>query len=222
MTIHKAMIGIMRDVDAIGKDRKNPQQGFMYRGIDDFMNALHPVMSKHGVFMTSEILSKAREERTTAKGGVLIYTMLRMRFTFHAEDGSSVHTEAEGEGMDSGDKSANKAMSIAQKYALAQTFLVPTEDLAEPDADSHEVAPAARTRPPESAPQKKISEAQKKRLEARITQLGVDRGKLKAWLITESKGQVEHFQDMSPALYAQLDAFLDRKARAGAEGHADA
>lgn len=138
--IHKAMLAVMRDTTAIGKDSRNQQQGFMYRGIDSIYNALHGVLAKHGVFCTTEVLDRTREERQTNKGGILAFTMLRVRFTFHAEDGSSVSSVIDGEGMDSGDKSTNKALSVAHKYALLQAFCIPTEDLVDPDAESHAVA----------------------------------------------------------------------------------
>src|SRR6185437_10026613 len=141
--IYKAMIGVMRDVDAIAKDKRNEQQGFRYRGIDDVYNALNSVMGKHGVFTTSEIIEKNREERVNAKGTVMAFTILRIRYTFWAEDGSLVHSEVEGEGMDSGDKSSNKAMAVAHKYALLQAFCIPTQELQQddPDAQTHEVKP---------------------------------------------------------------------------------
>jgi hypothetical protein len=139
------MVLVMRDLEAIGKDKKNEQQGFKYRGIDDLYNAVHPILSKHGVFMTAEIVSKTREERINKHGTVLAFTCLRMRYRFVAEDGSEVCTEAEGEGMDSGDKSSNKAMAVAHKYALLQAFCIPTQDLDDPDAQVHEVAASGRT-----------------------------------------------------------------------------
>jgi hypothetical protein len=46
----------MREIGAIGKDSKNAQQGFMYRGIDAVMNALNPVMAKLGLFLCPEVL----------------------------------------------------------------------------------------------------------------------------------------------------------------------
>ncbi len=137
--IHSRMVEILREMDAIGKDQNNAQQGFKYRGIDQVYNAINPLLAKHGVFMTAEVLGKSREERTTKTGGILAFTCLRMRYHFHATDGTSVMTEAEGEGMDSGDKSSNKAMAVAHKYALLQAFCVPTKDLDDPDKESHEV-----------------------------------------------------------------------------------
>lgn len=139
------MVAIFQEVDAIAKTARNQAQGFNYRGIDDVYNAINPILAKHGVFMTAKILEKTREERVSkrdnGKDSVLAFTCLHMCYRFNADDGSFVETESEGEGMDSGDKSSNKAMSVAHKYALLQAFCIPTKDLDDPDAQSHEVAP---------------------------------------------------------------------------------
>lgn len=145
MKIFEAMAGVMEDLTAIGKDQKNVQQGFKYRGIDQVYNALHPLLARHKIFTTPEVLDKAREERTNAKGTVLAFVTMRVKYTFWTDDGSSVSCTVEGEGMDSGDKASNKAMAIAHKYALLQTFCIPTEDMDDPDAQVHEVAPRAKT-----------------------------------------------------------------------------
>lgn len=141
--IYKAMSAIMADMDAIGKDQRNQQQGFNYRGIDQVYNVLHPLLAKHKVFTTPEVLEKQRDERVNAKGTVLAFVTLRIRYTFWCHDGSSVSCVVEGEGMDSGDKASNKAMAVAHKYALLQTFCIPTEDMVDPDAESHELNAAA-------------------------------------------------------------------------------
>lgn len=134
--IYKAISDAMADIDAIGKNKKNQQQGFMFRGIDDAYNQLHPVMVKHRIFSVPEVIADRHEERTTKSGGNLIYRILTIRYTFYADDGSSIAVVVIGEGMDSGDKAASKAMAIAHKYALIQLFCVPTEDLIDPDSET--------------------------------------------------------------------------------------
>ena len=50
--------------------------------------------------------------------------------------------------MDSGDKSSNKAMSAACKYALFQVFNIATQELQDPDAESPEESqPKAQVKP---------------------------------------------------------------------------
>ena len=139
--IYAAISAIMGEIDAIGKNRKNAQQNYSYRGIDDVYNALNASMAKHGVFTVPEVLEMKREERPTKSGGVLVWSILTVRYTFYASDGSSFQTVVIGEGMDSGDKASNKAMSVAQKYAFFQIFAIPTEEPKDPEVDSHAPLP---------------------------------------------------------------------------------
>jgi hypothetical protein len=134
--IYKAIADIMAEIGAIGKNQRNSTQGFMYRGVDIVMNTLNPSLVRHKVFVVPEVLEQTREERQTSKGGTLLYSICRIKFTFYAEDGSSVSAITIGEGMDSGDKATNKAMSIAFKYACFQVFCIPTEEMIDPDGDT--------------------------------------------------------------------------------------
>ena len=59
--IYQAIIGVMSDIGVIGKEKRNTQQGFKYRGVDDVMNALQPVMVQHGLFVVPEIIDQKRE-----------------------------------------------------------------------------------------------------------------------------------------------------------------
>ena len=144
MNIFETISAVMSEIGAIGKNDKNTQQGFKYRGIDAVMNALAPALQKYKLFVVPEVLEQTREERTTTKGGVLIYSICKIKYTFYAEDGSFITATVIGEGMDSGDKATNKAMSVAFKYACFQTFCIPTEEMVDPDAECHEVEPKNR------------------------------------------------------------------------------
>lgn len=150
MSIYETIPAVMAEIGAIGKDSWNKQgQGFAYRGIDAVMNALSPAMTKYKMFVIPKTLDQRREERQTSKGGTLIYSICTVEYTFYAEDGSSVSAKVIGEGMDSGDKATNKAMSAAFKYACFQTFCIPTEEMKDPDAET----------PPPSKPAKPTLEA---------------------------------------------------------------
>lgn len=143
--IYAAISAVMNEVGVVGKDKKNALQGFKYRGIDDVMNALSPALSKNHIFVVPQVLEQAREERQTKTGGSLIYSILKIKYTFYAEDGSNVEAIVIGEGMDSGDKGSNKSMSIAFKYACFQVFCIPTEEMKDPDGET----------PPETCPKEK-------------------------------------------------------------------
>jgi hypothetical protein len=146
--IYEAISNVMAEIGAIGKNKQNEQQKFMYRGIDDVMNALQPALVKNKVFIVPEVTSEERSERTSVKEfqgqkkeSTLLYTRLGITYKFFTEDGSFIEAKVIGEAMDSGDKATNKAMSIAYKYACFQVFCIPTEEMLDPDAKVHEPAP---------------------------------------------------------------------------------
>lgn len=149
--IYASIAAIMGEIGAIGKNKRNEQQKFMYRGIDDVMNTLNPLFAKHQVFVVPEVLDKSREERTTRNGGNLIYTTLTVRYTFYAADGSFITAQVVGEGMDSADKSTNKAMAVAMKYAMFQVFCIPTEEMVDPDSETPPESVKKREVKPEAA-----------------------------------------------------------------------
>ena len=160
--IYGKIADCMRQLGAIGKDSYNQQQKFSYRGVDAVMNALNPVLTANHVFCVPEVLEQHREERQTRNGGNLIYSILKMCYTLYAEDGSSVSATVIGEGMDSADKSSNKAMSVAYKYAMFQIFSIPTEEMADTDADT----------PPEGTPKADNKDARNNAWTALATALG--------------------------------------------------
>jgi len=144
--IYGLIPAVMKDIGVIGKGRKNQQQNYAFRGIDDMYNAVQPVLVKHGVFVCPCVQDQRREDRQTKSGGNLIYTVLTVKHTFYAPDGSSVEVVTVGEAMDSGDKSANKAMSAAMKYALIEVFSIPTEGDNDTENTSHEVTATQQPR----------------------------------------------------------------------------
>lgn len=159
MNIYEAISRCMEEIGAVGKDAVNKQQGFKYRGIDAVMNAINPALVKNHVFIVPEVLDQQRQERTTNKGAVLIYSICRIKYTFYAEDGSFIEAVTVGEGMDSGDKATNKAMAIAFKYACFQVFCIPTEEMKDPDGETPEpVAPATQFIPATTEQLHKINE----------------------------------------------------------------
>lgn len=135
--IYKKITQVMAEIGAVGKDQKNTAQGYKFRGIDDMINAAHPAFVKAGVFLIPEVLESKVEMREVTRGngkaGIDKHVQLRVKFTFFAEDGSHVSAITEGEGLDSGDKATNKAMSAALKYALIQSLSIPTADMEDAD-----------------------------------------------------------------------------------------
>lgn len=150
--IYEKISAIMNDIQAIGKDRKNIAQKYSFRGVDDVYNEAHSAFAKHKVFTVPTVLNSHHEERKSKSGGVLIYRILTVKYTFYAIDGSSIEAVVVGEGMDPGDKATNKAMSVAHKYALLQVLLIPTDDPKDPENESPEVGDKPKSQ--ESKPPK--------------------------------------------------------------------
>ena len=154
ISIYAAINAVQRDLAKTGitKDRKNIQQGYSFRGIDDVFNALSPLLAEHELCILPRILTRECVERQTAKGGTIFYVTVEAEFDFVcAKDGSKHVVRTFGEAMDSADKATNKAMSAAYKYAAFQAFAIPTEG--DNDADAHTPQPAPKQHPPRQAQQ---------------------------------------------------------------------
>ena len=201
MNIYESIAAVMGDIGAIGKDSRNTQQGFMFRGIDAVMNAINPALIKYKLFIVPEVLEQTREERQNSKGTTLIYSICKVKYTFYAEDGSSISATVIGEGMDTGDKATNKAMSIAFKYACFQVFCIPTEEMKDPDAECHEIKPKTEEHGEFDAVKKqKIGDVKVAALVSACKDRGIDVDKvLKLY-------KVASLADLSEAQFANINA----------------
>jgi hypothetical protein len=129
-------------------------------------------------------------------------------------DGVGARTLAQDDG------DLNKSLKMAEKSAhidatlrmagLSEVFTQDLEDMGAPESAQPEARDESRAGGREA---RRISAAQKRRLEARIGELGLDRERVKAW-IAKAWG-VEHFADLTPEKYDRLDKRLERWARAG-------
>lgn len=145
MSVYKSINAVQAELTKIGitKDGRNTQgKGYNFRGIDQVYNTLSPLLSKHGLCILPRVIKSEQTERTSANGNLLIYSYVTMEFDLVcAEDGSKHTICTVGEAFDSGDKSMNKAMSAAYKYAAFQAFAIPTEGDNDADAHTHVVEP---------------------------------------------------------------------------------
>ena len=148
--IHDAILQMMEEVGSIGKDNKNTQQGYNFRGIDQVYSAIQPLFIKFRVYPTCRLLDMQREQRDTRQGGSLQHSVMTLRYRFTcAVDGSYIETDVIGEGMDSGDKASNKGMSVGYKYAIFQLLCIPTEAV-DPDSESPEPAAKGKAEQPKT------------------------------------------------------------------------
>lgn len=138
--IHEAIVAVYEKIGYVPKRGEIASGSLRYNfaGEADFIAAIRPEMIIAGIYQYPEsmlVLSNDRLEtrRVGTNGQEFISYQFRVvvqvgyRFT-HAPSGTSILVPAFGEGMDSGDKALNKAMTGANKYALRQTFMIETGD----------------------------------------------------------------------------------------------
>ena len=124
--IFEAINEVMKDISPISKDRKNAKQGYNFRGIDDAMNAMSPLFTKHGIFPTIQsVVDIQTDEVESANGNKGYHYVRRFTIRFYSIDGSFVDVISDGEAIDYGDKASNKAMSVAYREAIFKTFVIP-------------------------------------------------------------------------------------------------
>lgn len=134
--IHVALAAVMADVRSLAKRDRNSHFNFMFRGIDATINALGPAMRTHGVVVLPEVLDVSYRDVRTSKDKPAREVTVKVRYRFIGPDGTSLDVVTPGESMDEGDKGTAKAMSVAMRIALLQTFALPTDD---PDPDASDV-----------------------------------------------------------------------------------
>lgn len=153
--VYKAINNVQAELAKIGisKDRKNAQQGYAFRGIDDVYGTISPLLAKEGLVILPHYTERTCVERTTVKGGLLFYVTVKGTFEIvDSCDGSITTCETYGEAMDSADKATNKAMSAAYKYVCLQTFCIPTEGDNDADATTHSVVASSKPAPKRTTP----------------------------------------------------------------------
>lgn len=151
--IYSKVAEVMKEIEPIAKERRNVQQNYNFRGIDELMNALSPIVTKHGIFPTCPVIIDVLHEVVTSRqGGAGTHLIRRYTFRFYAEDGSFVETMADGEAIDYGDKASNKAYSVAYREAIFKMFVIPfgNEDIEEVNHDV--AAPKETPAPTKPAP----------------------------------------------------------------------
>lgn len=148
--VYQAISAVMEIMsrEGISKDRRNEQQGYQFRGIDEVYNSLSAHLAANKLLMLPRVIDRSVTERATRSGGVSTYVVLTVEFDLvSALDGSTHMIRTMGEAMDSADKATNKGMSAAMKYACLMVFLIPTKG--DNDADAwHPQKARARERAP--------------------------------------------------------------------------
>ena len=105
--------------------------------------------------------------------------------------------EVPGEGLDAGDKAPYKAMTGALKYALLQSFLLPTGD----DPEEERATPSGSPRPPERS----ITPAETSTLRQLIDDTGTELERVLAYY------KISSLEEMTESTYRRAVEVLNRK-----------
>lgn len=186
--IFPAMIKANREIEAVSKTRKNQQQGYNFRGIDQVYDMVHSVLADAGIFTAFEVLERRTSVNgKTSKGTEIVLTEIKVEYWFTAEDGSAcIIGPVWAEGLDSADKGTNKCMSFAQKYVLLQTFTIPTSDVAEGDRETIERGQRAQQQDQPPVDEGPIGDEMATRIFSAFVALGVSKEQLLAKLNTDN------------------------------------
>jgi hypothetical protein len=145
--IAKAVIAVMREVKKLGKEGNNTFQRYKFTSVDQFYEALGPLMASHGLFDVAIERSSAVDVREVAddKGNIKksAWLAVDVDFWLYHESGSSYgpiprHIQVQATGA----QSYASAQSYVEKYFLRNLFKVPTGDVDEIDTSQQAGLPA--------------------------------------------------------------------------------
>lgn len=183
------MSAITEHIGIIRKTRKKDSTvTYAFRGIDDVMNALNPMLAEQKITITPRVLHHHLQRYENPKEGTggKVYIKVSHIATVHLalvfSDGTNEEMADEiAMSEDYSDKAYTQATSMAYKYIILRKFSIPTNDLEDPDgkspkheepvkASKEQAAPAPKAEanatvntkvPPAPKPKKPIAEMDK-------------------------------------------------------------
>lgn len=143
LSLAQKLAKISKEIGAIPKEKKpGASVSYAYRGIDDVMNKLNPLLSEYGITLQSKVLSHTLTPRTFIKYDkyekrdvekTCYYATAHLQLIFSDGNQQEVFEEV-AMSEDYGDKALTQAMSMAYKYAITRKFCILTQDTVDPDS----------------------------------------------------------------------------------------
>ncbi|SRR6266576_2384922 len=133
-TVQELFVRVMRGVESIAKTERNTTQNYAFRGVDNTMNTVGPLVREHGLMILPRSVDLINDERYETKGrdgrpgSVMRSVTVRVEWEFFGPCGDSLHAVTLGEAADAGDKAVPKAMSVAFRELWLKGLVVPTGD----------------------------------------------------------------------------------------------
>jgi hypothetical protein len=135
--VHEAVTAVMETVREVRKDGRNTQQNFNFRGVDAVVNAVSPAMRKVGLTVHPSRVTRETSGKQLSGGKTATSIEVTVDYTFTGPEGDTFTAQVVAEAFDLGDKATAKAMSVAYRTCLLQTFALPTDDQ-DPDEQNYE------------------------------------------------------------------------------------
>lgn len=192
--IIERLVRVKTAVGAVAKTERNTQgPGFNFRGIDRVVNAVSGALIEEGIVVypeTSTVLS-SELVHYGSKNAVGFRTTVQATYVFSCDGGGkspySLPVQVIGEGIDSGDKSTAKAMSVAFRIALLQALTLPTSER-DPDEDTYEVNDHQAEPEPENI---------RSRVITAISELGLSGAEAKIFIAQAVGHEYESFRSLT-------------------------
>ena len=131
MNLYEKLLAARQEIGYLQKDGKVEFGSTKYKAITDekVMTTVRPILDKYGIVMSIENIQMSRT-------GTLTEAVITWRFTNAEDPQDFLLVQSAGQGADTQDKGAGKAMTYSRKYALLNTLLIPTGE--DPDRISSE------------------------------------------------------------------------------------
>lgn len=172
--IHEKILNIMRKVEYLAKDDKVEFKNTEYKALSEekVTSIMRKAMLEENVIVYPIDMLESRE-------GNITHVHVKYRLV-DTEDGSNIEVVSCGDGYDTQDKGAGKAMTYAFKYMWLRTFSIPTGD--DPDkVSSDEIDAIEGQRIAEEIAKKKISATKVIALARQAEKDGIDVNKICAF-----------------------------------------
>lgn len=138
LKVNEAIVAVMEEVRAVGKDGYNSAQKFNFRGIDAVVNAVALPLRNNGVIVAPVDVGADYRDSVNGKGTAVVEVRGTVTYRWTGPEGDYFDVTVASEARDFADKATAKFMSVAFRTCLLQTLALPTDD-PDPDSDYPEV-----------------------------------------------------------------------------------
>lgn len=180
--IAKAIVVVMAQIRRLGKDTENKFQRYQYTSVDQFFEAVGPLMAEAGIFTLpiESSMEIERKETTNDQGQTKASIWLSATYDmyiYHASGASFGPISRSIQVPASGAQSYASAMSFVEKYFLRSLFKIPTGDADADGDDKRDLPPRSNNRTPPKPGDRiyrepTISEDQQRQLGHLMTAIG--------------------------------------------------